>query len=99
MERPKHTHFLPETYQKKALVIRKEIGYKQGESLCFGNLGSVYRSLGEYGKAETYLKNALVIRKEIGDKQGEAVCYGSLGNVFESLVNMERPKHTRKTHL
>ena len=66
-------------------MIRKEIGDKQGEAACYGNLGSVYESLSEHGKAETYYKNAVMIRKEIGDKQGEATCYGDLGIVFQSL--------------
>ena len=42
-----------ETYQRNALVIRKEIGDKQGEAVCYGNLGNVYESLCEYKKAET----------------------------------------------
>ena len=58
---------------------------KQVEAVYYGNLGTVYQSLGEYGKAETYYKNALVITKEIGNKQGEAACYGNLGTVYQSL--------------
>ena len=72
-----------ETYHKKAIVIAKEIGNKQGEAACYGNLGSVYQSLAEYGKAETYHKNALLIRKETGDKQGDASCYGNLESEYE----------------
>ena len=68
-----------------ALVIRKEIGDRAGEATCYGNLGTVYQSLGEYGKAKTYQENALVVRKEIGDKEGEATCYGNLGTVYQSL--------------
>ena len=71
---------------KEALSILVEISDRQGQSACYGELGTVYHYLGEYGKAETYLKKALVIRKEIGDKQGEAACYGNLGNVYQSLA-------------
>ena len=81
-----------ETYQENALLIRKEIGDKQGEAACYGNLGGVYESLGEYGKAETYQKNALLIRKEIGDKRGEATCYGELGKVYQSLGEYDKAK-------
>ena len=63
-------------------MILKEIGDKQGEAACCGNLGTVYQSLGEYRKAETYHNDAIVILKEIGDKQGEAACYGDLGSVY-----------------
>ena len=31
-----------EEYQKKSLVIRKEIGDRKGEATCYGNLGNVY---------------------------------------------------------
>ena len=73
------------TYQENALIIRKEIGDKEGEATCYGNLGIVYQSLGEYEKAKTYQQNALIIRKEIGDRKGEAACYGNLGTVYQSL--------------
>ena len=73
-------------------MIRKEIGDKRGEAMCYGNLGTVYESLSEYGKAEIYQQKALVIRKEIGDKQGEAACYGNLGTVYNSLGEYGKAK-------
>ena len=66
-------------------MITKEIGDKTNKASCYGNLGTVFKSLGEYVKAEEYLQKALVIKKEIGDKQGEASSYGNLGTVFQSL--------------
>ena len=60
----------------------KEIGDKEGEAADYGNLGTVFHSVGEYTKAEEYFQKALVILKEIGDKQGEAADYGNLGTVF-----------------
>ena len=66
-------------------MIRKEIGDKEGEASAYGNLGSVFQSVGQYTKAEEYLQKALVIRKEIGDKKGEASAYGNLGTVFQSI--------------
>ena len=53
-------------------MIRKEIGDREGEASSYGNLGTVFQSLGEYGKAEEYLQKALAIQSEIGDKEGEA---------------------------
>ena len=52
---------------KKALGTMIEIGDRNGQATCYGNLGAVYQALGPYGKAEEYQKKALVIRKEIGD--------------------------------
>ena len=45
----------------------------------YGNLGTVFQSLGEYDKAREYLEKALAIIVEIGDKEGEAADYGNLG--------------------
>ena len=39
-------------YLHKALVITTEIGDRNGEGTCYGNLGNVFLSLGEYGKAK-----------------------------------------------
>ena len=51
-----------EEYLQQALLIRKEIGDKEGEASDYGNLGNVFRSVGQYNKAEEYLQKALVIR-------------------------------------
>ena len=37
-----------EEYLQKALVIRKEIGDKKGEAADYGNLGTVFQSVGQY---------------------------------------------------
>ena len=64
---------------------KKKTADKQGEATDYGNLGNVFYSMGEYGKAVEYSQKALVITKEIGDKTKEASCYGNLGTVFQSL--------------
>ena len=61
-------------YPQKALVIKTEIGDRQGEATCHAHLGVVVESLGQYDKAKKYLQKALVIKTEIGDRQGEATC-------------------------
>ena len=62
-----------------------EVGDKQGEAACCGNLGIVFESVGEYAKAEKYLQKGITIMTEIGDKHGEAACYLNLGKVFHSV--------------
>ena len=65
--------------------------------MCYGNLGAVYQSLSEYGKAEKYRKKALAITKENGEKIGEAVCYGDLGCMSKSLGEYRKAeKYQRK---
>ena len=62
-----------------------EIGDKAGEEACYGNLGTVFKSLGEYVKAKEYYKKALAISNEIGDRKEEGTNYGNLGTVVTSL--------------
>ena len=72
-------------YLEKALAIAIEIGDRQGEGRCYGNLGSVSSYFGDYVKANEYLEKALAIAIEIGDRQGEGSRYGNLGTVSSSL--------------
>ena len=83
---------------EKALGILIETGNNHGVGICYGNLGSVFKSVGQYTKAEEHHQKALVISKEIDDKKGEAADYGNLGSVFLSLVNIRRLKNTFKKH-
>ena len=69
-----------------------EIGDRAGEAADYGNLGIVFRSLGDYNKAKEYLERALAIRIEIGDRAGEAADYGNLGTVFQSLGEYDKAK-------
>ena len=56
---------------KKHLRISKENGDRKSEGTCYGNLGNVFCSLGEYVKAKEYYEKALAISMEIGDRAGE----------------------------
>ena len=49
----------------------------------YGNLGTVFISLGQYDKAKEHLEKALAVQIEIGNKEGEATSYGNLGTVFD----------------
>lgn len=44
------------------------------EAYCYGNIGTVYQSFGEYEKAREYHEKALAMSKEIFDKNLEVVC-------------------------
>ena len=65
--------------------MHRQLGNKNGEAACYGNLGDVFQCRGEYEKAKENQRKALAIRKEIGDREGEATCYGNLGTVYLSL--------------
>lgn len=38
-------------YHEKSLEIMRQIGDRDNEAACYGNLGSVFRALGEYDNA------------------------------------------------
>ena len=67
-------------YIKNGLDIAVKLGYKDGESLCYTNLGIAYHRLGDIKKAIEYYEKGLGIAKEIGDKQGEGSCYTNLNH-------------------
>ena len=74
----------------KALVIRIQIGDKEGEAISYGNLGIVCQSVGEYDEPKDYLEKALATKKEIGDKRGEASSYENSGTVFIFLGKYDK---------
>ena len=67
------------------MKIAQEIGDRSGEGKAYGNLGNVYNSLSEYGKAIEYQEKRLKIALEIGDRCGEGRAYGNLGSAYCSL--------------
>ena len=72
-------------FNKKAFAIKKEVGDRKGEKRCYGNLGVLFRSLGEYVKANEYLEKATATIMEIGDRAGEPTCCGNLGTCCRKL--------------
>jgi CHAT domain-containing protein len=70
---------------QKGLILAKQIGYRAGQSTALGNIGVVYRTLGQYPKALEYYQQSLIINKAIGDKAGEGNTLGNIGLVYQSL--------------
>ncbi|XP_022806930.1 G-protein-signaling modulator 1-like [Stylophora pistillata] len=71
-------------YHEKALSVAVEIGEREGEEASYGNLGTVFQSLGDYWKAKEYYEKALIIAEKLGDgKTGPR--YFSLGAVHLNL--------------
>ena len=72
---------------------------RHGEVSCYGNLGTVYHSIGKCGKAEEYQKKAFVIANKIGNRQGQDSCYGNLGNVYQSIGEYGKAEEYQKKAL
>jgi len=77
-------------YLQEALVIERQLAYKQGEAAALGNIGLIYRNLGEMEKALKYHQEALVIDRQLGYKQGEATQLGNIGLIYSDLGEMEK---------
>jgi CHAT domain-containing protein/Tfp pilus assembly protein PilF len=63
---------------------------RRGEGNALGNLGIVYRNLGQYERAINFYEQRLVIAREIGDRRGEGDTLGNLGVAYWSLGQYER---------
>ena len=58
-------------YLQMALVIRTEIGDKEGKAGDLANLGDLSRAVGDYEASEVCLEKALSISRDIGDRRKE----------------------------
>jgi tetratricopeptide (TPR) repeat protein len=70
---------------EQVVVIYREVGEKEKESITLSSMGVIYRNLGEYAKAQEYYQQALKIRQQIGDKAGEGTILGNIGAFYYSL--------------
>jgi len=58
-------------FSERALSLSQKIGDQAGEAKAFGNLGVIYRMLGDPIQALTYYQRQLDIVREHGDRFGE----------------------------
>jgi len=63
---------------------------KQVHGAVLGNLGNVYRDLGEQRKAIEYYEQALKISKEAGNRRLEENQLGNMGIVYDNLGETEK---------
>ena len=71
-------------FQQQSLVIKQEIGDRNGIANSLGNLGLAYYSQGDYDKAIDFQQQSLVIKQEIGDRNGIAASLIGLANAYFS---------------
>ena len=67
--------------KKHLRSARKLVTDREKEGTCYGNLGTVFSSLGEYVKTKEYFEKAPAISMEIGDQPGQAHKYLCLVDV------------------
>ena len=77
---------------EKLLAIKKQIGDRDGEATCYGQLAVAYRSVGRYPKANQYNKEALVIASETGDRAMKARSLLVQGSIFDLIGSYLKAK-------
>jgi tetratricopeptide (TPR) repeat protein len=76
-------------YANTALEIAIEVGDREKQSACYGNLSQAYSYLGHFTKAIEYANTALEIAIEVGDKRTQALCYGNMYFAYDGLKDFE----------
>ncbi len=71
----------------------------RSRAAAFGNLGVVYRILGEYDKAIEYNSRHLNLTEQIGDHQGQADALSNLGSAYYSLGMYDKAIDYHNRHL
>ena len=87
-----------QSYQQ-ALIIYREIKFRQGELWGLGGTGLAYYSLGKYDKAIEYQLQSLEIAREIKDRSGEGTALGNLGLAYYSLGKYDKAIEFYLQHL
>ena len=84
---------------KQHLQIAKDIGDKCREACAYGNVGTVFKMLGDFSQAIDNLELSLKIAKEVGDKatQGNACC--NLGDAFRGLSDFKKAEEYQRLYL
>ncbi len=70
---------------QQALDVYRNIKDRKGEGIALGNLGIIYRNIGNYPKAINYQEQSLEITRELKDRKGEGNVLGNLGIIYWSL--------------
>ncbi|TET24041.1 MAG: tetratricopeptide repeat protein, partial [Candidatus Stahlbacteria bacterium] len=70
--------------------IAEKAKIEEAPAFAYGNIGLVYRTLGELDKALEYHQKALKINEQIGRLQGQANQLGNIGIVYQDLGEPEK---------
>ena len=77
-------------YYKKGLSLREEMGDKLGIARSLSNIGSIYKTKGDYDEALNYFNKSLKIREEIMDKAGIATATARIGLIYFQKENLNK---------
>ncbi|MGH2639838.1 MAG: tetratricopeptide repeat protein, partial [Rhabdochlamydiaceae bacterium] len=86
-------------YAFKITDSEQQVAVKKLEGLALNQLGTAYRSLGEFRKAIEFHEKHLQIAKDIRDRAREARAYGNLGTAYDSLGEFRKAIEFHEKHL
>jgi len=75
--------------QLNSLKIKKKIRDKAGESVCYGNLGVAYYSLGDFKKAIEFNLKAEKIFEELGQINYLKLVYENTAKAYNKMDDFE----------
>jgi CHAT domain-containing protein len=78
-----------QSYQQ-ALIIYREIKFRQGELWALGGAGRAYYYLDKYDKAIEYQQQSIDIAREIKYRLGEGQALGNLGRAYNFLGKYDK---------
>jgi tetratricopeptide (TPR) repeat protein len=78
-----------EKYIKK-LETEEKAGNRDGMADAYGNLGTIYLTLGHLDQAEEMFKKCLKLEEALADKEGMASDYGYLGTIYQMRNDLEQ---------
>ncbi len=67
---------------EQAKQLAEKLGFKNGISNSYNNIGIVHAELGDYTEAVKNFSSSLKIREEIKDKNGVAASYNNIGRIY-----------------
>ena len=74
---------------QKSLLIRKEIGNRRGEGMCYIALGRIAETWGDWDMAQKFFLGALEIFIEVKDSHGRGIALGNIGNAAKAMDKFE----------
>lgn len=78
------------SWLEAALVAARQLKDRASEGRHLGNLGIVYKNLGEPPRAVGFFEQQLTIAREIGNRRDEGKALGNLGNAYIILGEPRR---------
>lgn len=82
-----------------ALILSRQLGYLEWESMALTNIGMVYYSWGKYDHALKFFSESLQVASAIGFRQGQAITHNNIGWIHDSQGQLDRALESHRIAL